>query len=256
MYLSKTIESFKSAAHRVDSYDESSDVNAFGVARDYLREEPTSSDSFLRGLISNYNFQTHGYVTYNELCHLLPGLDQNVDVILASPVQKSMEYQPGQGESWRGSTHETIAVTVLSQSVPAIMSDCLLTRVGFVATNDVLGGEHTVTVFEARGFVSGLDYTSNISYMIERVKRELLQDISQQNQITYNVEVHVDMLNESHFKISLNGGPFIYYAQPSFCDGLYAPVVCSDPQYIANMAHDVDNMLRAISQEAYQQLSL
>ena len=247
-YLSKTIQSFKSAQTMEDTYEDSGDdSNVYSTARDYLREEPLTSDIFMQALMSDYNYRTSSYITYRDLCGIVNDLDNRLEVITTSAPQRAAEYVPGQGESWRGSTYETIAATIISHSVPAIMSDCLLTRCGFQATNDVVGGASDVVMFDAHGFADGMDYSNYISHFIERLKREVLYDISQRNERSYQVRVTIDMLNDSSIEISFDGEPFTKYVIASFCDGLTSPVIADSIDYVDDVASDVGSMLNNLT---------
>lgn len=107
----------------------------------------------------------------------------------------------------------------------------------------------------ARGFTEGLDYSNYIAYFIDRLKREVLWDVSHGGMIRYNVEVYIDLLRESYFKVSLDGGPYVFHNAPTFCDGLYAPVVSGDHNSLENMAMDVSTMLTNISGALNQQVN-
>lgn len=244
-YLSKTINGYTTAQAQQASYDESGML--FSDAKSYVAEEPMARDSFLNQMISNHTFRNSGYITYGELCAMLPTFDYQVKVIEPNAKMIANEYNPGQGEQWSGTTNETIAATILSQSVPAIMTGHMLTEIVIHATNNVIGGQHDVRVSHMRGFASGIDYTQYLTAFIERFKVEVLNDISRYNQIQYNVSATIDLMRDSHFQISLDGGPIIYYASPSFCDGLYAPVIASSDDSLMNMSHDVGLMLGNIT---------
>lgn len=262
-YLTNTIQSYQQAQLDSDTYDggdggeydQLSTNSLWSGARDKVRDAPVSSNSFMQLLMVSTSYKQTGYVSYRELCHLLPNLDQIVDVVMASGAAKAAEYQPGQGENWAAMTHETMAATILQQMTPAIMSDCLLTEIGFVATNDTIGVSDDVRVYTAKGFTQGIDYTRYITQFIDRLKREVLMDISHFNQIRYSVEVYINLLNESYYKISLDGGPYIWHTAPSFCDGLYAPVVSANREAVESMASDISTMLHNITGGLTQMVS-
>jgi hypothetical protein len=257
-YLAKTIKSFNQASIESDTYgDMSGDDhaidgnNVWSHARDKVRDKPLSSNKFLMTVMNQTQYGQTGAVSYAELCRLLPDLDPKNEVILAGATAKASEYQPGQGESWASMAHETIMASILQQMTPAIMSDCLLTRVGFVATNDTIGGIDDVRVVDAKGFTHGIDYSRYIDHFIGRLQREVLQDLSHNGQVRYSVEVSINLLRDSYYRISHDGGPFVYHSAPSFCDGLYSPVVSGDHHSLENMAQDVSTMLNTINSELY-----
>lgn len=247
MYLNETIRSVQSAEAQTDTYGNSDDNSMWSQARDTLREDSMSSNKFFSILAGTTNYHQQGSVTYREMMNILPDLDHKAEVIMSGPTQQSKEYMPGQGEAWAGSSLETIASTILQQLVPGIMTDCLMLELGFRATNDTLTGQDDVVIYHHRGFTNGIDYSKYLVHFVDRIKREILWDISKNGQMSYSVDCHINLLFDSNFNISINGQPFIYYSSPAFCDGLYAPILSNDLAALDNMAQDVGNMIHNIS---------
>lgn len=246
-YLNDTIHAARSAEIQTDTYGNTDENSLWSSARDTLREETIANSKFFSILSGTTNYHQQGCVSYRELANILPDLDHKAEVIMSGAAQQSKEYLPGQGEAWTGSSLETIASTILQQLVPGIMTDCLMLEIGFRATNDTLNGQDDVVIYHHRGFTSGIDYSKYMVYFIDRVKREILWDISKNGQMSYSVDCHINLLFDSNFNISINGQPFIYYASPAFCDGLYAPILSNDLASLETMAHDVGNMVNNIS---------
>lgn len=244
-YLSKTITGFTTAQQQADNFDENGMV--YSDAKTYVQEQPMTRDVFLHNLMMSHTFRSSGYITYRDLCGMLPTFDHQVQVIEPNAKMLANQYQPGVGEQWGGTTNETIAATILSQSTPALMTSHMLTEVVLHATNDVVGGQHDVRISHMRGLTKGIDYSNYLTAFIERFKLEVLNDISRYNQIQYNISATINLLHDSHFQISLDGGPIILYAMPSFCDGLYAPVIANSDNALTNMSHDVGMMLNSIT---------
>lgn len=251
-WLADSIRSYISSTNDGHVYGEETDGNVFGNARNKIRNTTTSKNQFILQLSLKSNFQETGYVTYSELCSILPNLDQTADVLFSSPVIAQNEYQIGQGESWRTVSEETIASSIIKQSVPAIMSDCLITNIIFTATNDTIGGEHVVTVSHVESFTHGLDMSRYVQHFIDRLKTEILTTISRHGHTSYNIQCTMNMLYDSHIHISINGSPLTYFAAPSFCDNLYSPIVTYDSQSVENMAHDVETMLHSMTGDLHR----
>lgn len=243
-YLSETIKQYQSAQADSNIYDEVTDhTPVWGGARNKLREPPMSSNRFFSSLSGMSNYRNCGFVSYAELCTLLPDLDYRAEVITSGHARQAAEYRPGQGEAWGGSTFETMAATLIQQLVPGIMSDSLFTKVSFMATNYTLNGTEDVKVLDVQGFTEGLDYSMHINHFIDRLKREILWDISKGGQMSYQVEVHINLLFDSTIIVSIDGGPQIPYTAPAFCDGLYSPVVANEVGYLERMAYDIEAMI-------------
>lgn len=241
-YLSDSINAYQTASHDSDAYM-SEDSNVWDNARDKVREKPVTGNKLMNMLQVRSSLMTLGYITYSELCSIVPDLDSNNQIVLTSPVQQSKEYQPGQGENWGTVSQEAIAATIIQQITPSIMSDSLIMGVGFQATNNTITGEHVITPYQVMSFTKNLNMEPHIRYFLDRLRREVLDDISKNGQVSYTVDCRMDMMYDSHITISIDGQPEVYFAAPSFCDGLYTPIVTSDQSGPSGMASDIETML-------------
>lgn len=245
-YLSESIKSYQSAQADSNLYDTDHDgTPLWGTARNLLRETPMSDNRFFSALSGMSNYRNTGCVSYSELCSLLPDLDHKAEVITSGRQQQAAEYLPGQGENWGGSTMETMAATLFQQLVPGIMTDCLLVEMAFSATNMniVNSGMDEVIIPGVRGFTDGLDYSQHITHFIDRLKREILWDVSKGGMVAYSVHGEINLLYDSKFWISIDGQPEVLYTAPAFCDGLFAPILSSDMGSLERMAFDIDGMI-------------
>lgn len=262
-YLAQTIKNYINANTQDTTWGYSNDDEVgvpdadqtYSLARAGIQEAPVSSNRLLSAMAVNSSFRTTGYVTYEELCRILPALDHRLNVITKGDVQTMTQMQdtaPGQGEGWHSSTYEAIAASLLQQLLPGIMADHLITNVSFVATNDTIGGQDVISLGSFRGFTQHMDYTRYLQAFIDRVQRELLYDISKAGQMSYHIQATVDMMYESVFEISLNGGPSVRFVAPSFCDSLYMPLLTNDVNMLGTMADDVGNLLATVSGDAHR----
>jgi hypothetical protein len=81
----------------------------------------------------------------------------------------------------------------------------------------------------------------------ERLKNEVLKGISNNNLITFDLTMQIDLVGETFIRISLNGQPHIDYMMPSFCDALAAPVLTQDGSDLYTMANDLTTLAENIS---------
>lgn len=247
-YLNRTIGSFKAATSDAMEDADGLETGIFTQSRhrEAVTESPLASQKVLSKLLTNTEFRTQGFVTYSQMCLQFPEFDDRVMVPEFNQSHWSTEYQRGQGASLSQPTPEAIAATIIHQSVPAIMSDLMITRFTFTANNE-LGNHDIMPTSDPVGFVEGLDYTNNIMTVMDRIKREILQDISFNNEQLYYIDVSIDLVYDSKIHISLNGEPPVFYAIPSFCDGLFTPVVSTDANHVGVVAKDIETMLYDIN---------
>lgn len=246
-YVTNAIGYYKAAQGSQNTYDAASpSSDLWSNFRAYSRAEPSSQNAFMVALYSNTNLMSRGAISYQELVNVLPDADAQCQVMLNNAMEQRGEYQPGQGEYWSGSSMEAIAAVIVQQTMPALMTDCLFVVVGFTASNEFIGGQHNVNIYNVNSFTEGLDQRQHLNYMIERIKREILQDISKNNQLPYRIQVDVDMLSETRVTVSINNQPEVFFVAPCFCSSLYSPMITADPSTTQMIAEDMKNMFGMI----------
>lgn len=249
-YMSRVMQAYKNAFD-TDDYSASAD-NILREARGSVREGMVSQDLFLNQLTRNSQLRENGSITYGELLQLDPTVDSRAVVNLIGETHKHELHHSGQTEHWTGSSMETIAATVLSHSVPAIMMDLMLTRVCFMATNETYGGQYEVKVLGAAGFSERVDLSPYLEKLINRITVEVLRDLTRNNNISISLQMDVDVIGETRISISMNGQPAIDYVTPSFCDALTVPVITHDEMTLNTVASDVETLMGEVS-SSYQQ---
>lgn len=243
-YISRVIQADQMAKATVS--DEAASIDQLmDVARGNVLEGLVSDDPYLKKLIDRTNIGQEASVTYGELC----AIDQHLDDIAVIMLRRKSDpvHVRGQTEHWNGSTMETLAATTLSHSVPSIMMDLMLTGVSFMATNQTLTGEYVVQVVGQKSFTSSIDMSPYLAAFTERLKNEVLKGISNNNLITFDLTMQIDLVGETFIRISLNGQPHIDYMMPSFCDALAAPVLTQDGSDLYTLANDLTTLAENIS---------
>lgn len=263
-YVSSVLDNYRKTMDYGEHSDNLDFPGAMNNARGMVQDAPVSGDLFFQLLMMDEtNFKQGGFVTYSELCRLFPDFDNASLFILDNSVQQETSsqaftgelHQRGQTEHWGGASNETLWSTILSQSVPSIMMDLMLTKIAFRATNQTLNSSHEVIVLGAESFAENLDLTPYISTFIERLKVEVLRGLSSNNYIDYNVTVIVDVIGETRISISIAGGPTIDYATPSFADALFAPVLTMDVNSITSVGYDISALAGNLGEDAVHNYS-
>lgn len=253
-YISNILRSYKSTTE--DDMNSACDMVAMlDSARGLVKEGDLASDQFLYNLQRNTSFQEGGSVRFGELLSFFPELnDDNITKVqLARGSLLQETHQQGQTEHWNGNTMETVASTALAHSVPSLMMEYMLTRVQFMATNRTLNGDFDVVIAGCRAFAEGIDLTPYLQKFIERLKVEVLRGLSSNNMLDFEITMLVDILGETRVDISMQGGPMIQYAIPSFCDALFVPVMTEQEGTLRNLAHDMNQLADTIGVSHYDQ---
>lgn len=217
-------------------------------ARGMVKEDLMSADPFFTMLNQiTSNFVNGGFVTYGELLDVFPELDHVSTFILDRTVNRNQpgyveSHQVGQSEHWNGADMATMWATILTQSVPSIMMDIMLSKVSFTAHNQTVGNEIEVWVEWADGITKNIDLGPYVNIFIGRLKSEILKGLSNNHSIIFSLKVFADVLGETRMTITIEGDHPVEFVAPSFSDGLYAPVMTTENGRIDRIAHDLQMM--------------
>jgi hypothetical protein len=193
---------------------------------------------------------------WRDIMTLDPNTPHVTRASILDTAKKMAVHQVGQTADWGSADRETVAATVLSQSVPALMLDVGITLLGFKSTNHDIGGQMNTIYYEAQSF-SNTDHSQALEILKHNIEQYVLTGITFNNQISYALEMRVDLLGETWIKISLDGGPFIDYAVPQFCDASLVPVLTTNDQLAVQLAGDFEMLstqLNAAAQESHPTL--
>jgi hypothetical protein len=254
-----------SAAHYLNdvmvNYRDSLDYSEFGSplsnfaenARGNLIEGSSDQDPFLR-LLKNQsvNFTNNGGIAYSELCYIFPEFDHVATLIPAKKIQIQnsgfANHQAGQTEYWTSANNETVWATILSQSVPALMMDLMLSRIAFTATNRTIGTDYFVEVADPCSFADGIDLSPYIATFKSRMVNEVLRGLSSNNLIDFAIQMVCDVLGETRINVRIAGGLLTEFVTPSCCDGLFSPVLASTYEQVETLSYDIQNMASSVAE--------
>ena len=244
-YLSKTLRAQQQAEHRVDTYESGDEIA--NVARGIVQDPNIGTDLFFGTLKRHLGFGEGDYITYGALCQLDPNTDNIASVIMVgNGMQQVSAWGVENTAHWNGANMETVAATILSQAVPAIMMELMLSEAHLMATNETLNGEYLVTMQHFNGFSDKVDPRPYAARLLERLKVEVLRDLTQNNLIQFRLTMNVKLTGETMISISMNGQPAIDFVCPSFCDSLMAPVITTNKQTLYGLAHDLSSLFTNI----------
>lgn len=209
----------------------------------YLDQSEVINNPFLRLLSNNRPGYSGGVSTFNF--NSLIEIDPNVvNVVRISTT--SNNYYSGQMSHMLGSDRTTQVAYSLMSSVPSIMTSLLLTKLAFSSTNNTIGGQILTTIIDANS--PGNTVTPMIlETFVKRLELEVIRDITFNNQVSYELNMRVDVLGETYISINIDGMGRYDYTMPTFADGLLSPVIVKDRSVIDNLATGIDMISEAIS---------
>lgn len=211
-------------------------------ARGQVMEPLIAEDLYLSRLAHQTSLSVGSTLTWGELCAFDPSFDAVVRIELNSPGAVVTDHSRGSTEYWHGQDPVTLAATTLGQAVPGIMAELMLLGVHFHATNATLDGSIYVHVSNYHSFAENLDLTPYLERFKARLEHEILRNLSHNNQVPFNVEYNSDLLGETAIKMSFNNSPMTDYCAPSFCDGLFPPVLTQQDSVMRTLASDIESL--------------
>ena len=183
--------------------------------------------------------------------HIDPNLSNVTNFIKIGNTQLVGLHTAGETEHWGGAGRETVAATLLSNAIPALMLEYMINKIYFRSTNHDINGQMQTILIDAKS-ITNMDLTKSFNLFKYRLENEILFDLTFGNQIAYMLEVSCDVFGESRITIALDSGPMITYATPSFCDSLIAPVYTTNKDILYTVSHDMEQIFSGINNNRSQ----
>lgn len=242
-YLSKTMSAVNQAM-QVDARMQQETM--YAEARGTVVEPLLLHDPFIAIIAARTRFKETGYITYAELCSIFPETDHVREQIIQGAAQQTLVPGRGQSEYWHVPTNETVVATILSQAVPALMLEVMLSKVSFIATNDNINGQPDLGIVDHRSFAEGINAVPHCNHFRHRFLTEVMRDITHNNMMTVYLAVTCSVIGDTVITVSLNGGPKIDYVVPSFCDSMFSPLITTNHLALNTMATDIETLNSAL----------
>lgn len=208
-------------------------------------ENPAALDPFLMALTQVTSEEVSNKFTYENLRTLDANVDHVTNYQVLGPTQQANLHQAGSTSYWHGSNRMTQVATMISQAVPSMMIDLMLTKVYLESNNYAEGGVMDTRLITAESLTGG-DQTRNYNIFINRLEEQLFKDMTYAGSETYGLKLEVNLIGDTRLSLSLSGGPFEDFVTPSFCDSLMVPVVTSNPETIGNLVNDFEQLTNSI----------
>ncbi len=262
------------AAGLLDGYSRASLDKNLGVqkeedilenARGYVQESLVQNNPFFKAIQNYRDGFMSNWFTWNDLLRLDPNVD-NVTVVTmlgqttaSSNPLTAYDVASGTASPWTGSDGATHVATILSQSVPALMTEFGLTKIAFVSTNrrifaDAIQGtgpwsaanRMNTRISDMLSF-SDFDMAPFMDHFVSRLEALVLMDISFNNEMDFYVDMQVDLLGETWINVSRDGAPMVQYVTPSFADALMVPVVTHQAGLASQLSADFEAIFHEVA---------
>lgn len=238
----------------VDSYQTTSAMSQFGQSSDDIytgsaqltSEAPLTDNVFLRALANVKGFGSVATFTLPELERLDTNVRNVTKYMTLGGTTANVVHNIGQSAYWNSTDNETLIATILSNAVPAVMMELMISNIHFRSTNYDIGSQMNTVLIDAKSLTNA-DLTQNFELFKKRIEREILLELTYSNQLSIMLEMKADLFGETMISISVSGAPPVIYTTPSFCDGLLAPVISNNSDSFNSLVHGFDQIINSLS---------
>ena len=245
-YLADVVNSYVNAPYEEGTSSAAMAMKYYRNTNNFEKTDIWKNDFF--NAISNkrtgYSTAAYGNsFTFSDL----QAVDPNVlNTITFVDTQQNELHHAGQTNHWQGTDISTVGATILASSVPALMTEQLISKLIFKSTNNTIDGQPRTDIIYGGGFDSTLDmrqYYENFKKLFEIM---VLNDITFNNQLPYFIEMKVDLSGESWIKIKIDNEPFLEYVTPTFCDALFSPIITSRLDGMIHTSNDLETLIQYV----------
>ena len=240
VYLSNLMNGYNSVVNEIDEL--SGDADIWRECSLNLNENLITGNAVVRYLSRTCNVGFTNWFRYSDLISAFPYIDNVTTYIRNTNTEYSFIHTAGSTETLNQSTREGVAAAMLSQSVPAIMTQCMLNSIRFRTTNNDALGNITTVIIAVDSLA--INPTAMIEAFKSRFQKEVYNTITYNNSEVVELDMSCDLFGDTCINISIAGGPMIPYVYPTFCDSLLAPTITNNPDSLRNISGDMETLLR------------
>ncbi len=246
-YLASVTHSYFNALHS-SSWDKNG-MDLYERAKNAAGQDVEFDNPFfrrMRSIVNEPNYVGTSF-TMSALEMLDPNLSSVTTLAKMGQATQAQYHHQGQTEYWSGALVESQWATILGQAVPALLMEMMISNMTFMVTNRLIGGQPAVTLIDAMS-ITGADITQQLETFKQRLICEVMNDISYNNMMPYDITIRADSFGETHIKISLDNNPFIDYCVPTFIDSMVSPMMTSNKNVFYNNVNDLGYILTEVGQ--------
>jgi hypothetical protein len=250
-YASKIINSTIEAAASMPMSAVSSELHTRAAGNSL--EVTLNRNAFMHAISQMNNNTMSDSFTLSDLFKLDPALadpmDQRMTVlqpgsaIAQSNNPTTFSYGAEYSENWGGSSYEHQAAAIISNAIIGLLIEAGLAIAHVRCTNHSMGGPVINIVDGAT--LGGQDLQRAMFGFQSRLQTEVINQISMNNTICYNIEIRGEVARATMISLQLDNHPSVQFVAPSFADALTAPVLAGDRHRLQEVAFDFGNMLEA-----------
>ena len=250
-YLVNIIDSYRHANSDLDGLGGGQDM--YERCSNRTNQESITKNEFIRCLSNMSGRANQTVFRYGDLLQIDNNIKNVTKYIVLSAAAKSKLVRSGDSAEWKSRDNETVMASLLLNSISSLMVENYLISVHLTATN--YDGDVRVIVLGYNSFVNA-DMSRYIGRFIDAVEKQVLFDMTYGNQISFELEMMSDLLDNTSINLSLDGAPSVLYNASSFCDSLLTPIIGSDKNTYYTLTNDVEHLINSIGSDGMYSGSL
>lgn len=224
--LSRSLKAVAAASSNPNSayLGDNDDEETLEMAQDKVQESLIEQDPFIEEAKKVSNILSSGYITFGELMDMNPDFDEDRQLGFK-------EYKPNQSRfnanaNFNEDTNETVAATIISNSLPGIMISSMYSAVeNMILKSHPRQGESCLVFAKPSPFVPGMEIESTFDYFEDQVVGVMMNEISHGGVFDIEATIDANIDTEIQITIRIDGGEECRYVFPTFADGLLAPTM-------------------------------
>lgn len=243
VYMANVLDSYLQTAR--NQKDDSNHV-IMETARSTVESSSITEDPFM-AFVRTCSAMTGGNsFTLANLMQLDPNVMNVMRLDPLTPEMRGTLHRSGMTSDWGASDYTTLFATTLAQSVPSYMLAFGINKIRILSTNESIDGKVETKIVAARTLQQHVDISRELQAFTFRLENEVLRNLSYNNQMSFQLDLTVDLLGDTWVNVSLNGQPAVPYVMPSFCDALMAPVTTTNYNNLDGAANDFEALMTEV----------
>ena len=244
-YLSEVVGSYMLAA--TDGFGVEGEGSVMDLAKDYsMKDGYPRENAFLRrinsltGMFSQFDMPT--------LRRIDPNIDQLINFQITDRNDPIIVSSTQYTNTWDGSDVDTVNACIIANAATALAGEYGLNRLSLTSENVSTAVPLTI-IYDYKSLL-GENMSQQAEIFKHRLENEVIMDLTFGNQISYDLELDIDLLGETKIRLSMDGGPMSFYCSPTFMDSNFTPVIAPNEEVSDHILHDLSWFVENTSENA------
>ena len=246
-YLSSVISEYLYNASSSGYNDREADI--LEASANGLHEAALASNQVLQYMSKVMNMKFTNWFKFSDLEKVFPYIHNVINYANMTNEEYSSCHHAGLTERHDIMTREAITAATLAQSIPAIMTSCMINKIVFKATNRDMTGQPIIVIIDFKTLNPATSVQS-LEFFKQRFEREIYKSLTYNYVDIVDLDIRCNLYGDTWINVSINGGPMTPFVYPTFCDGLTSPVKTSNSNHLNHVSAEIE-MLVKNCKEAY-----